>query len=177
MDPSSVLGPDLVPLAVVVVGAIVATVAVRTLLRRRRDRRFGSLVAIDAGASVLLRSARYRLSGRPDVLRRRPDGRLVPVEFKSRPTPASGPFRSHRIQVAAYCLLVEESTGVAPPFGVLRYADGGEFEVPWDRAAREELLRLRFELDRPYDGRATPSRAKCARCPWRAVCDARAPGT
>jgi CRISPR-associated exonuclease Cas4 len=164
----------LVLLAVVAVGLLVVGIALRALFARSRDQGLGSLAAVDAGASVLLRSPRYRLSGRPDVLRRRPDGRLVPVELKSRRSPPRGPLPSHIAQVRAYCLLVEESTGRAPPFGVLRYSDGAEYPVAWNREARAEILALRAELDRPYDGRATPSRAKCAGCPWRAVCDARA---
>jgi CRISPR-associated exonuclease Cas4 len=164
----------LIAVALIVVGLVVLIAAAQALLRRRGDGRLGALVSVDAGSAVLLRSSRYRLSGRPDILRRLPDGRVVPIELKSRPTPAGGPPRSHLAQVAAYCLLVEETTGVAPPYGVLRYSDGGEFKVPWGRVARAELLQLRAELDRPYDGRATPSVAKCARCPWRSVCDVRA---
>ena len=159
---------------VVLVGAVLVSVALRALVARSRDRRLGVLVAVDAGRSVLLRSPRYRLSGRPDVLRRLPDGRTVPVEIKSRTAPARGPPPSHLVQVRAYSLLVEETRGVAPPFGVLRYSDGSEFRVPWNSEARASLLRLRAELDRPYDGRATPSPAKCAGCRWRSVCDASA---
>jgi CRISPR-associated exonuclease Cas4 len=114
------------------------------------------------------------MAGRPDELCRLPTGPVVPVEVKSRAAPAQGPPRSHQVQVEAYCLLVEETTGVAPPFGVLRYADGVEFRVRWDRRAREELLRLREEVDRPYDGRATPTPAKCGGCRWRFECDAAA---
>ena len=176
MDPSALTGV-LAPGLVLVAGAGVTAAALRALLARRRDARAGTLVAIDAGAPAVLRSDRYRLSGRPDALRRRPDGRLVPVEFKSRPTPARGPPRSHLVQVRAYCLLVEEATGAPPPYGILRYSDGGEFRVRWDGRARDDLLRLRSEVDRPYDGRATPAPAKCARCAWRPVCDARAAGT
>ena len=168
---------DLGALGVAALGLGVAAVAARGLLTRRRERSTGALVAIDAGSPATLRSPRYRLVGRPDVLRRLGDGRVVPVERKSRAAPLHGPPPSHRVQVAAYCLLVEETTGVPPPYGILRYGDGGEFRVPWTPAARAELLRLRASLDRPYDGRATPSPAKCARCGWRRACDARAPGT
>lgn len=167
----------LVAAGVALVGLAVALAAARGLAARRRERAHGELVAIDAGAPVTLRSARYRLTGRPDALRRLGDGRLVPVELKSRAAPITGPPPSHRVQLAAYCLLVEEVTGIAPPYGLLRYGDGAEFAVPWTSTARTELLRLRAALDRPYDGRATPGRAKCARCGWRAVCDARAAGT
>lgn len=160
----------------VVVGTFVVALAVRALQRRRREARYGTLVSVDErpGAAPLLRSARYRITGRPDELRRLPDGRLIPVEFKSRPSPRNGAPRSHRVQVAAYCLLVEETTGRAPPYGVVRYGDGGEARIPWDRTSRAELLAIRADVARAYDGRATPSVARCTRCPWRASCDARA---
>ena len=158
---------------VVVVGLILAAWALRALGRRRQDNARGQLVEVDAGRAATLRSERYRLAGRPDELRRLSDGRLIPVEFKSRATPPRGPSPSHVVQVRAYCLLVEETVGTVPPYGVLRYSDG-EFRVRWDAGARQELLALREELLAPYDGRATPSRARCARCPWVGVCDARA---
>jgi CRISPR-associated exonuclease Cas4 len=172
VDPPSLT--VLLALAVLLVGAGIVAGAARSLIARRRDGALGALIAVDAGAPMTLRSVRYRLSGRPDLVRRLPDGRRVPIELKSRPAPPAGPLPSHRVQVAVYCLLLEESTGVAPPFGVVRYGDGVEFRVRWDAAARANLLALRAEVDRPYDGRATPSHAKCARCGWRAVCDARA---
>ncbi len=158
------------------VGVAVAAWAARALFKRRADARLGRLVAVDAGAPSILRSDRYRLEGRPDAVRELPDGRAVPIELKSRPAPRGGPPASHLVQVWAYCLLVEEETGRAPPFGILRYVDG-EYRVPWDRPARAELLRLRDAIARPYDGRATPSPGRCARCPWSPVCDLRAPGT
>ena len=163
----------LVPAAVLVVaGAGIAAAAARALTALRRDRAAGTLLAVDAGSPVELRSERYRLVGRPDVLRRLPDGRAIPIEVKSRSASARGPHRSHLVQVWAYCLLVEETTGRAPPYGVLRYADR-EFRVAWDEEARAELLGVRADVARPYDGRATPSTGRCARCPWRPVCDAR----
>lgn len=157
-------------------GALALVAGVRALSIRHREARYGSLVSIDdvPGSGALLRSVRYRISGRPDELRRLPDGRVVPIEFKSRPSPRNGLPRSHRVQVAAYCLLVEETTGLPPPYGVVRYGDGGETRIRWDRAAREELLEVRDAVEQPYDGRATPSRARCARCPWREACDVRA---
>ncbi len=152
-------------------GAVALAVGLRSLLRGRHEREVGALVAVDAGRPTTLRSVRYRLAGRPDVLRRRPDGTLVPVEMKSRAAPRGGPFPSHRIQLAAYCLLVEEETGHAPPFGVLRYADA-ELALPWNAAARRELLATLAAARAPYDGRADPSPAKCAGCPWSPTCDA-----
>lgn len=171
MDPPALSGPDLA-FVLLLFGLLLAAWALRALSARRRDRALGALVATDSRSPVALRSGRYRIRGRPDELRRLPDGRTVPVELKSRSAPNGGASRSHLVQVWAYCLLVEETTGRPPPFGVLRYADR-EFRVPWDGSARAELLALRRELDRPYDGRATPSSGRCARCPWVGSCDAR----
>jgi CRISPR-associated exonuclease Cas4 len=173
VDLPSLTNPVVVAGVVVLVGVALAAWALRALSERRQDNRRGRLVAVDAGRPATLRSERFRLIGRPDELRRLSDGRLVPVEFKSRATPARGPTPSHVVQVRAYCLLVEETTGVPPPYGVLRYSDG-EFRVRWDAEARGELLAVRAELLAPYDGRATPSPARCARCRWVGVCDARA---
>jgi len=164
---------DEVALLLAVVGLALAAWAARELSLRRRDRSVGELQSIDAGRPETLRSVRYRIAGRPDAVRRLPDGRRVPVEVKSRPTPSRGPAPSHVVQVRAYCLLLEDVYGVAPPYGLLRYSDG-EFQVRWDAEARRELIELRARLDRPYRGEATPSRARCGRCPWRSVCDARA---
>ncbi len=161
----------LVPVALLGAGLVALLAGALSLARQARDRRLGALVAVDLGGSRTFRSERFRLAGRPDLLRRRRDGALVPVELKSRLAPAAGPYASHRLQLAAYCLLVEEETGRSPPFGVLRYADR-EFAVPWDRAARAELLAVREELARPYDGRASPAPAKCAGCVWSPSCDA-----
>jgi len=161
------------------VGAIVAIVLLAwgaiELHRLSEGRRYGRLESVDVrGTTRRLVSERYRLVGRPDELRRRSDGRPVPVEWKSRTAPRHGPPSSHRVQVSAYCLLLEDVTGSSPPYGVLRYSDGVEFVVPWDAAARDEVLRIRRALSRPYDGRADPSPAKCAGCRWRPGCDARA---
>ncbi len=175
MDLPALTG-ELLPILVVGVGVLVAAAALRALGRRRTDRRLGSLVAVDAGASRTLASLRYRLAGRPDLVRRTSEGRPVPIELKSRAAPPGGPPRSHVVQVWAYCLLLEETGAPAPRFGVLRYSDGTEYRIPWDLRARAEFLRLRAEIDRPYDGRAAPSPAKCARCAWRVSCDARAGG-
>jgi CRISPR-associated exonuclease Cas4 len=168
--------PDLVAVAAILIGVALGAAAVRALLRRRVARKVGVLVDVDRmdGRRPPLRSERYRLVGRPDELRRLSDGTIVPIELKSRSTPAQGPPRSHRVQVWAYCLLVEETTGRSPPFGVLRYSDGGEFRIPWTREAREELLAVRHAVARPYAGEARPSPGRCRGCRFRESCDARA---
>ncbi len=111
---------DLFAGVLAVVGVALTAWALHALSERRDDNARGRLVAVDVGRPATLRSERYGLVGRPDELRRLRDGRVVPVEFKSRSTPPRGPTPSHVVQVRAYCLLVAETTGVAPPFGILR---------------------------------------------------------
>jgi CRISPR-associated exonuclease Cas4 len=170
---------DLDPLiaaGLLLAGAAAVVLAARALVERRRESSVGALISTDepGRAGPSLRSERLGLVGRPDELRRSRDGRLVPVEVKSRSSPRGGPPRSHQVQVWVYCLLVEETTGRTPPFGVLRYGDGGEWRVPWDDSARAAVLGLLREIRGAYDGRATPSPAKCAGCRWRPGCDASA---
>jgi len=169
IDPERAAG-----IGVAVAGLGVALGSAAALARRARESRWGSLSSIDVDASgATWRSARLRLVGRPDTVRRDRSGRRIPVELKWRPAPARGPFRSHLVQLWAYCLLLEEADGSPPPFGVVRYADR-EFVVPWDARARRELDDVRRAVAAPYDGRATPSPGRCAGCRWFAGCDARA---
>ena len=96
---------------------------------------------------------------------------MIPVEIKSGRTPRGGsPFPSHRVQLLAYCLLIEENLGSIPPYGLLIYGDGTEFRVPWGAADRAEVLDVIASWRRPYRGEMDPSPGKCARCSYRPVC-------
>ncbi len=163
-------------LGIALVGGTALAVSVQALHRRARDRVHWELIAVDDGRrrDAPLTSHRYRLVGRPDSLRRTRDGRVVPIEIKSRTSPPNGPPLSHVVQVWAYCLLVEETTDVPVPYGMLRYSDGGEFRIDWGEDQRHRLLALRREVALPYDGRARPSPRRCAGCRYRYGCDVRA---
>lgn len=104
------------------------------------------VVAVDDpafGGLPTMYSERWGLSGRPDELRRLPDGTIIPVEIKSCRSPRGRvPYSSHRIQLLAYCALVEESYGRVPPYGILAYGDGTEVVVAWDAHARDDLHRV-----------------------------------
>jgi len=123
-----------IALAVAALAAVALVAALAAWASRRPDGRRGRLVEVDlpGRAGTRLVSERWRLVGKPDEIRQLPDGSFVPVEWKSRFAPRGGPWRSHQVQVAAYCLLLEETTGRAPPYGIVRYRDGGEFFVAWD---------------------------------------------
>ena len=106
-----------------------------------------------------LRSRRYGLVGRPDYLvQTRDRGRsfVVPVEVKSRRRPAQ-PYASHILQLAAYCLLVEDNFDAAPPYGLLRYADA-TLQIRVLEAAAE-IVHSRFAPPRARYCRRDPAGA------------------
>jgi CRISPR-associated exonuclease Cas4 len=111
------------------------------------------------------------LAGRPDYVIEQGD-RLIPVEIKSGRSHA-GPRHAHRLQVAAYCRLIEAVYARRPPYGVLQYADQ-TFAVPYTRDLEEELRRtvasLQRDLGRALD-RSHHSPERCRACGSRDVCD------
>jgi len=126
--------------------ALVA-LAVALLLRRRTGLPWARVVASDADVGKPLQkplfARRYGLTGKPDYLLQR-GGALIPVEVKpTRRAPA--PYDSDLFQLAAYCLLVEEASDQAPPYGLLRYADA-TFRLDYTPTVRADLLDLLREM-------------------------------
>ncbi len=121
-----------------------------------------------------LYSRRYHLTGRPDYLVRVGNAR-VPVEVKSGQAPPE-PHESHVLQLAAYCLLVEEEFGVRPPYGLLRY-DNATIRIPYNESLQRRLLdtlaamrEARAQGDARRDHQMPQ---KCLRCGQRDNCDQR----
>ena len=79
----------------------------------------GEIKYVGTDDSQLYLSERYGLSGRPDFVLEI-DGQLIPGDLKTGRTP-KGPLFSHILQVATYCLLIAESSGKRPPYGLLLY--------------------------------------------------------
>ena len=115
---------------------------------------------------------RYGLVGRPDYVIE-VGQKLIPVEVKPGRR-ASEPYAADVMQVAAYCLLVEETTGSRPPYGLLRYAEA-TFEVRWSKRLREELIGVLGEMRRA-ERRVSARRshreaARCRGCGFFRQCD------
>jgi CRISPR-associated exonuclease Cas4 len=101
-----------------------------------------------------LYARRIGLTGKPDYLIEA-RGHTIPVEVKPGRY-ATIPYESDLMQLAAYCLLVEETSGTAPPYGLLRYAEQ-TFRLEYTARVREEVLALIDEM------RAALQAADCAR--------------
>jgi CRISPR-associated exonuclease Cas4 len=173
-------------LAVVAAALLVAALALLGLaawLRRRAGMPVGRLVYSDTGQWEEVPEPLYapsvNLAGRPDYLVRR-WRHLIPVEVKSTAVPGE-PYRSHVLQLAAYCLLVEEAYEQRPPYGLLHYApaDGQErtFAVRYTRALERELLDtmewMREDWRHRRADRDHDDPARCRSCSYAEHCEQR----
>ena len=137
----------------------------------------GRVAYVDTGAwnrcERPLFSHQHRLTGRPDYLVRTRGG-LVPVEVKSGKAPQQ-PYGGHVLQLAAYCLLVEEQEGTSP-HGILRYDDLA-FEVDFTSGLRAELLHTLDSMRRDLRARdvdcSHEEPRRCGGCGYNDHCDRR----
>jgi CRISPR-associated exonuclease Cas4 len=120
-------------------------------------------------------SRTQRLAGKPDYLVQQ-GHEIVPVEVKSAHAPGDGPRRSHVLQLAAYCLLVEETYRQKPKYGIVKYADR-MFAVDYTDSLRAALLdviaAMRTDLARGTAERSHDEAARCAHCGYRHACPER----
>ena len=145
------------------------------VLRQHTGLPVGQVVFVDTedwqSCEGPLFSSQHRLTGRPDYLVRQ-RGHIIPVEVKSA-TGLRQPYESHILQLAAYCVLVEENERRTPPYGLLHYPDV-TFHIPFTLQTRANLLdtltRLRADLDSDDVPRSHSEPQRCRRCGFRSVC-------
>ena len=145
-------------------------------LRRRAGLPAGRLVYSDTGTwqecPEPLYASSVNLTGKPDYLVKR-WRYVIPVEVKSGQAPAE-PYRSHVLQLAAYCLLTEATEGRRPPYGLIHYADR-TFAVDYTPELEGELLDtlewMREDLGEGYADRNHNDAARCRACSYAEHCD------
>jgi CRISPR-associated protein Cas1 len=121
-----------------------------------------------------MESERWGIRGKVDGVRYR-DGSLVAYEHKKGKSNRRAAWPSDRLQVIAYCALLEEATGKTILEGRIRYhADNVTVRVPFDDAARHELraavaraAELRQHIERPP---VTSDVRLCRHCALAPVC-------
>lgn len=116
-------------------------------------------------------SRQHLLAGRPDYLVEA-DGARIPIEVK--PTRvARVPYVSDTMQLAAYGLLVEETFGAPPPYGLLKYRDS-VFRVELTQELRVQLHVVLGEMRENFSSddvaRSHAEAPRCQACGYRAVC-------
>src|SRR5438105_13340628 len=134
----------------------------------------GELVYEDAdGLGEPLSSSVYPLVGKPDYVVKLADGRPVPIELKLNVYDATAPHSNHMVQLAAYCLILEDYFVQAPTYGILRYADR-EFTVEYTPALRKKVIRLLTDMARCSQKEPPPltkqKAAKCRACTFQPIC-------
>lgn len=169
--------------AILLVAAIsLVTLAGVLWLRSRVDRASaglpsGQVVYADTEqwrASPPLYSARLGLRGKPDyVVKIGAD--LIPIEVKPGRRSLE-PYEADIMQLAAYCLLVEETSGRRPPYGLLRSREQ-TFRLPYNAALRERLLatldNMRADLAARDVPRSHDDPTRCRFCGYAAQCNER----
>jgi CRISPR-associated exonuclease Cas4 len=160
--------------ALVVAGGVFLWIAARA--RRRAPLLPGRIVYADTGdwrpPDKPLTSQRYCLTGKPDYLVETASG-VIPVEIKSGRTPTQ-PYDSHCLQLAAYCLLVEETTGWRPPYGLICYP-AATFRLEYTPAVRDRLIGTLAAMQADLNASAAPygttDPRRCAHCGYREACE------
>jgi CRISPR-associated exonuclease Cas4 len=114
------------------------------------------------------------LTGMPDYLVEQ-NGKIIPVEVKTGRAPEA-PYDSHIFQLAAYCLLVQRTTGKRPSYGIIHYP-GRDFAVDYTSDMENALLDLiadmRMDEHRAEVQRSHTDEHRCRHCGFRTVCDQR----
>lgn len=136
----------------------------------------GTVIYADDSAWIRQREPLYspdlRLVGKPDYLVQEVGGMIAPVEIKSGRAPGR-PHQGHVMQLAAYCLLVDEVFGRRPTYGILQYQDQA-FAIEYTVDLEEDLLDLLAEMrEDMFEGEIDRDHndwARCARCGLRDHC-------
>ncbi len=87
-------------------------------------------------------------------------------------------YDSHRIQVGAYLLLIEEEYGVRPPYGIVALKDGSEVKIQntrklrrWTLDIAKKVRALRANATRQAHVQPTPG--QCLECSYHDKCTRR----
>lgn len=174
--------------SMIIAAALLLAVALVVLWIAARQRHAsglptGRVISSDMGGWAKVERPLYDpisgLTGKPDYLVEE-NGWIIPVEVKSGRAPTI-PHDSHLFQLAAYCLLVERTKGVRPPYGILRYRDrtfSVDFTDELENELEELLLDIRAQERRARKQEDGPDRshqepARCTRCGFRNICNQR----
>lgn len=120
-------------------------------------------------------SRKFGIVGKPDylvIIKRRRQQHHIPVEVKSRKRPQE-PYRSHIMQLGAYCLLIEDVYKERPPYGLLHYADD-TLKVPFTNELRSQVLAATEAIRRNRSAanvsRQHNDKQKCRGCGYQQAC-------
>ncbi|MBD3361340.1 CRISPR-associated protein Cas4 [Candidatus Woesearchaeota archaeon] len=114
------------------------------------------------------------LSGKIDRVEVYPE-QLIPIEIKSGNPPREGAWENHKVQLAAYALLLEDKFGIKVSEGVIHYVDANQkIDVSINPFLREQVKELIKNVKLLFKSRKIPpiaeNKNKCAVCGLRKKC-------
>lgn len=100
---------------------------------------------------------------------------IIPVELKTGKAPDDGLWPSHRIQLAAYLMLIEEEFSKQPEYGKVRYLDvAQDRKLTMNPFLKEEVTNLRDKVKELLNSTELPKQCenknKCASCGLKKQC-------
>ncbi|OWP55542.1 MAG: hypothetical protein B2I17_09590 [Thermoplasmatales archaeon B_DKE] len=154
----------LIPLAILVI-LLVASRKRRSYRIPRGKKIYGDMLT----KGKVLKSDRYMLSGKPDMITRK--GRaIIPYEYKS--GHANEPRTGHLLQMGAYFIILGDLYPKSViRYGILKYGDSA-FRIENSQGLRNRVLSIADEIrgNHGIPVRNHDSRVRCFRCPYKEVC-------
>ena len=114
----------------------------------------------------------FNLTGKPDYLVER-SNEIIPVEVKSSRL-KSAPYDSHIYQLAAYCLLIEQTFSIKPAYGILNYVNQDiavDYTPELEQSLIDTIREMRSLSRRRKIDRSHESANRCRGCGFNSVCD------
>ena len=143
-------------------------------LVRNKEYLWKKIGAVGRLSDVHLESEKYHLRGIVDEIITLSDNSMAPVDFKFTKTDTT--FKSHRIQLYTYCLLIEEAFGKPVKKGYIFYIREGnrQEEILYTESAAklvvETINGILEIMQKEKMPKATNTRRRCADCTYKNIC-------
>lgn len=141
---------------------------------RNKDYLWKKIGAVQRLSDVHLESEKLRLRGVVDEIVTLEDESISPVDYKFAKPEAA--YKSHKMQIYAYCLLIEEVFDKPVKKGYIFYIRGGfmQEEVSYNSHNRKEILNSIKEIFKIINRERIPgktkNRTRCADCTYKNIC-------
>jgi CRISPR-associated exonuclease Cas4 len=114
----------------------------------------------------------FNLTGKPDFIVETKHG-PIPVEVKSG-RGRNVPYDSHIYQLAAYCLLIDQTFSSRPNYGILHYSNQ-DIAVDYTEELEDKTIDIIREIRsisrKKNVDRSHESVNRCQKCSYKSICD------